>query len=109
MGTIHSCGIGDSSQLGLHLPSPSTSHKVILPPIINHEYCISLLGQTLKNAGLWLRTQVFTHGQLYVAMSRVGSPENLKLAVMKQKDGVLEAVRNVVFREVLLDDNDMND
>ena len=59
----------------------------------------------MKHAGLWLRTQVFTHGQLYVAMSRVGSPENLKLAVMKTKDDVLDSVKNVVFREVLLNDN----
>ena len=51
--------------------------------------------------GMWLRSQVFGHGQLYVGVSRVGGPEKLKFAVMKKGDET-ENVRNVVFREVLL-------
>ena len=50
---------------------------------------------------MWLRSQVFGHGQLYVGVSRVGGPEKLKFAVMKKGDET-ENVRNVVFREVLL-------
>ena len=61
-----------------------------------------IVGQILKFAGLWLRTQVFTHGQMYVALSRVGSPDNIKIALMKNKDNGLESVKNVVFKEVLL-------
>ena len=45
---------------------------------------------------------MFTHGQLYVACSRVGSPDRLKFAVKKSKDGKIEEVPNIVFREVLL-------
>ena len=60
-----------------------------------------MIGQTLKYAGLWLRSQVFTHGQLYVACSRVGSPDRLKFAV-KKKDGILEETPNIVYHEVLL-------
>ena len=56
-------------------------------------------GQTLKFAGVWLRGQVFTHGQLYVACSRVGSPDNLKFAVMQEQKGTAQ---NIVFKEVLL-------
>ena len=56
----------------------------------------------MKYAGLWLRSQVFTHGQLYVACSRVGSPDRLKFAVKKSKGGKIEEVPNIVFREVLL-------
>ena len=56
----------------------------------------------MKYAGLWLRSQVFTHGQLYVAVSRVGSPDRLKFAVKKNKDGALEDTPNIVFHEVLL-------
>ena len=67
-------------------------------------HCI-IIGQTLKQAGLWLRTQVFTHGQLYVALSRVGSPDRIKMAIMKDKTGALESVKNVVFKEVLLNNN----
>ena len=59
-------------------------------------------GQTLKHAGLWLRTQVFTHGQLYFACSRVGDPKRLKFAVMENKDKSVEKVKNVVYTEVLL-------
>ena len=63
-----------------------------------------LSGQTLKQVGVWLRTQIFTHGQLYVACSRVGKPENLKFAIKKRDDGVLEDVSNVVFKEVLINE-----
>ena len=56
-------------------------------------------GQTLKFAGVWLRGQVFTHGQLYVACSRVSSPACLKFALMSDQQG---AASNIVFHEVLL-------
>ena len=46
---------------------------------------------------------MFTHGQLYVACSRVGSPDRLKFTVKKSKDGKIEEVPNIVFREVLLE------
>ena len=59
-------------------------------------------GQTLKMAGVWLRTQVFAHGQLYVACSRVGRPDAIQFAVNQDKDGTTENVENVVFTEVLL-------
>ena len=65
-------------------------------------YIVLFIGQTLKYAGLWLRSQVFTHGQLYVACSRVGSPDRLKFAIKKDKEGKLEEVPNIVFSEVLL-------
>ena len=56
-------------------------------------------GQTLKFAGVWLRSQVFTHGQLYVACSRVSSPSNLKFALMQDQQGT---AASIVFKEVLL-------
>ena len=58
-----------------------------------------IVGQTLKLAGVWLRSQVFTHGQLYVASSRVGKPGNIKFAIMKNHEE--NKVTNVVFKEVL--------
>ena len=56
-------------------------------------------GQTLKYVGVWLRGQVFTHGQLYVACSRVSAPSDLKFAIMQEQKGTAQ---NVVFKEVLL-------
>ena len=60
-----------------------------------------LLGQTMKTIGIWLRSPVFAHGQLYVACSRVGRPSGLKFAIMKKSKGPLEPVVNVVYKEVL--------
>ena len=59
-------------------------------------------GQTLKFAGVWLRGQVFTHGQLYVACSRVGSPANLRFALQRLPDQESYEATNIVFQEVLL-------
>jgi hypothetical protein len=36
-------------------------------------------GQSLKNVGLYLPKQVFRHGQLYVALSRVTNKNGLKV------------------------------
>ena len=55
--------------------------------------------------GVWLRSPVFTHGQLYVASSRTGDPDGLKFAVMQQPGEPLFATANVVFKEVLLNDS----
>jgi ATP-dependent exoDNAse (exonuclease V) alpha subunit len=60
-------------------------------------------GQTLPRIGLYLPQPVFTHGQLYVAMSRVRERHNLiayvKNGVIQGRDGVY--TRNVVFKEAL--------
>lgn len=62
-------------------------------------------GQTMQQVGLYLPEHVFSHGQLYVALSRVGSPDHIKVMVV---DGTHEGhegvyTRNVVYREVLQD------
>ena len=55
-------------------------------------------GQSLKNVGLDLRTPVFSHGQLYVGLSRCTSGNRLKV-LLKQEDGGKMA--NIVFKEIL--------
>ena len=42
-------------------------------------------GQSLKKVGLYLCKPVFTHGQLYVALSRVRSVDGLRI-VIRQDD-----------------------
>ena len=37
--------------------------------------------------GVYLKTACFTHGQLYVAASRVGNAEHLKCALDRDADG----------------------
>ena len=47
-------------------------------------YCITInksQGQTIKNVGILLEKPVFGHGQLYVALSRATSFQNLKIEV----------------------------
>ncbi|KAI8571677.1 hypothetical protein RHMOL_Rhmol01G0137900 [Rhododendron molle] len=41
-------------------------------------------GQTLKNVGLYLPNSCFSHGQLYVVLSRVTSPRGLKILIVNK-------------------------
>ena len=59
-------------------------------------------GQSLNNVGVWLRGQVFGHGQLYVACSRVSSPAQLRFAILRELNQTELTARNIVFHEVLL-------
>ena len=53
-------------------------------------------GQTKRRVGIYLPTASFTHGQLYVALSRVGSFDGVE--VLSNHN---HRTRNVVYREVL--------
>jgi len=59
-----------------------------------------LQGQSLDVAGVDLRRAVFTHGQLYVAMSWVTSVEGLSVLLPSTAEPL--AVENAVYPEVLL-------
>ena len=58
-------------------------------------------GQTLEQVGLDLEHQCFAHGQLYVAISRIGNPA--KLRVLSKKDLEMGGfwAKNVVLRDAL--------
>ena len=56
-------------------------------------------GQSVKHIGLDLRRSVFTHGQLYVALSRCTSSLRIKVLI-EAKD--IFSTPNIVFPEVLL-------
>jgi hypothetical protein len=56
-------------------------------------------GQSFDTVGVDLRLPVFTHGQLYVALSRVTDVDRLHVLLPEQDDGRVE---NVVYPEVLL-------
>lgn len=60
-------------------------------------------GQTLSKVGLYLSKDFFSHGQLYVAMSRVGDKQNIKIL---SKNGQFPGKHgfftdNVVYQEIL--------
>ena len=57
-------------------------------------------GQSVKHVGLDLRTPVFTHGQFYVAISRVTSVQNIKAIWNGASE--LATTKNIVYSEVLL-------
>ena len=54
----------------------------------------------MKFVGLNLRSPAFTHGQFYVAVSRVTSVSNLK--VIWNEEVEEGKTQNVVYKEVLL-------
>ena len=63
-------------------------------------------GQTLTNVGLYLPRSCFGHGQLYVALSRVGDPDFMKVVVKETRTQLTLSdntafTRNVVYQEVL--------
>jgi hypothetical protein len=61
-------------------------------------------GQTLERVGIYLPQFVFAHGQLYVAISRVGDEDRVFICVgpdMVDEDGQAYT-RNVVWPELLL-------
>ncbi|XP_028805231.1 uncharacterized protein LOC114760132 [Neltuma alba] len=62
-------------------------------------------GQSLQCVGLYLPKPVFTHGQLYVALSRVKSIDGLKILLHNDESGKKKLTMNVVYREVFLNAN----
>ena len=60
-------------------------------------------GQTFKHIGIYLPTPCFSHGQLYVAMSRVGSPNGLTFCIPNNRNSrdTVTQTNNVVYNEVL--------
>ena len=71
-------------------------------------YCMTInksQGQSLRNVGLHLPRPCFGHGQLYVALSRVGDPNWIKVLVVDSKEqGYYDGftyTKNIVYNELL--------
>jgi ATP-dependent DNA helicase PIF1 len=89
---------------------PFTLRRLQFP--VRHAFAMTVnksQGQTLRMVGLYLPKPVFSHGQLYVALSRVGRRQAVRVLVEGGwvNEGDVENVPaglytvNVVYREVL--------
>lgn len=58
-------------------------------------------GQTLSHVGVYLKKPVFTHGQLYVVISRATSWSGLKILIDDDNESCASETRNVVYHEIL--------
>ncbi|CAN1179605.1 ATP-dependent DNA helicase PIF1 [Linum perenne] len=58
-------------------------------------------GQTLDHVGLYLPKPVFSHGQLYVAVSRVHSVDGLHVLIQNPQSMAEDTTHNIVYHEIL--------
>jgi ATP-dependent DNA helicase PIF1 len=80
---------------------PFTLHRRQFPIRICYAMTINKSqGQTLAAVGLYLKTPVFTHGQFYVAVSRVTSRKALRILIENEDGTCGSETRNIVFSEI---------
>ena len=59
-------------------------------------------GQTLTRVGVYSLKDFFSHGQLYVAASRVGNPLDFRILMINAEDNSIRTqMKNVVYKEIL--------
>ena len=59
-------------------------------------------GQTFEQVGIYLPAPVFAHGQLYVAMSRVGHENKCLFFILDEYGKRTNKTKNIVYKEALL-------
>ncbi|KAJ8895733.1 hypothetical protein PR048_001071, partial [Dryococelus australis] len=75
-----------------HTKNSNHTHKL---PVSVQEIAVSLQEQTLSKVGVKLSKSCFSHGQIYVACSRVSDSTKLLGLAPKRK------TKNVVYRDAL--------
>uniref|UniRef100_A0A452Z865 ATP-dependent DNA helicase n=1 Tax=Aegilops tauschii subsp. strangulata TaxID=200361 RepID=A0A452Z865_AEGTS len=61
-------------------------------------------GKTIPNVGIYLLEPVFSHGQLYVALSRGMSRQTTRILAKPNKeiDPSGKSTKNIVYKDVLM-------
>ncbi|CAN1751431.1 ATP-dependent DNA helicase PIF1 [Linum perenne] len=59
--------------------------------------------QTLEQIGIYLPNPVFSHGQLYVALSRARSVEGIQVFLQNDVNKCQASTRNIVYQEIFED------
>ena len=88
---------------------------ILSPPESNHPFTLKrrqfpirvcyamtvnkIQGQTLSNIALYLPKPVFSHGHLYVALSRVTKTKDLKILNMRRNEDGCRTIANIVYRK----------
>ncbi|XP_058783038.1 uncharacterized protein LOC131657686 [Vicia villosa] len=76
---------------------PFNFQRKQFPIVVSFAVTINISeGQSLQNVGIYLPKPVFSHGQLYVAVSRAG----LKLLICDDDDHVSNKTYNVIYKEI---------
>nr|XP_023899951.1 ATP-dependent DNA helicase PIF1-like [Quercus suber] len=57
-------------------------------------------GQSLQRVGLYLDRPIFSHGQFYVAVSRVTSKDGLRILIVENDYGDRFHTKNIVYKEM---------
>jgi hypothetical protein len=60
-------------------------------------------GQSLNNVGIYIDSPLFSHGHLYVALSRITNKKNLKIMIKPiiYNNTAGFYINNIVYKEVL--------
>jgi ATP-dependent DNA helicase PIF1 len=82
-------------------PWPFKLTRRQFPIIVSYAMTINKSqGQSLDYVGLYLPKDVFSHGQLYVALSRVKSKKGIKILIHDDAKQPKNTTTNVVYKEI---------